>query len=124
MTQFQDYSRTFTPLDRYRKHCIMFDYWQHELVAALQRQPFNPKLLRRASADSLTELETLKSLVDETTAGRIAPLVEERAQLNRQLQSGVPSEPQARLLAAQLDGQERRLHRDFFWRDVEDRLKP
>ena len=121
--QFQDYSHALTPIDRYRKHSLIFDYWQSELLTALASPPLNPKRLRRDSADSLAELRVLQSLLDESTSARMAPLVEERARLNSELQSGVPTEPQARILANQLEAHATRLHRDFFWRDVEDHLK-
>ena len=121
--QFQDYSHALTPIDRYRKHYLIFDYWQSELVTALESPPLNPKRLRRASADSFAELQVLQGLLDENTATRMTPLIEERARLNGQLQSEVPSEPQARSLRGALEAQGRQLHRDFFWRDVEDHLK-
>lgn len=122
--QFQDYSHALTPLDRYRKHCMVFDYWNSELLEALHSYPLNPKRLRRASTDSLAEIQVLQGLVDDATASRMAPLVEERTRLNQQLQRGLPSESDARLLEQQVDAHGRRLHRDFFWRDVEDKLKP
>src|SRR3989338_8735827 len=46
---FTDYTRTMTPLDRYRKHAVIFEYWNGELVKALEdtvpNQPVNQKRL-------------------------------------------------------------------------------
>ena len=124
IVQFEDYSRAFTPLDRYRKHAVLFDYWNNELLEALNSRSLNAKRLRRASADSLAELRVLQGLLEEHTADRMAPLVKDRDQLNEQLQRGVFNDPQARLLEQQADVHGRRLHQEFSWRDVQDKLKP
>ncbi len=120
---FQDYSRSLTPLDRYRKHYLMFDYWNDDLIEALRTTPLNPKRFKRASAEALTELETLKGLLAEDRAQRLAPLVEERARIDRQLQGGSFSDSQVNMLWPALESQTRRIDRDFFWRDVADHLK-
>ena len=121
--QFQDYTRAMTPLDRYRKHYMMFDYWNSELADALRSNPPNPKRLKRASADSLTELTTLQTLLDDATAARLAPLIEERTAMDQQLQRGLAG-GQAQLIGRTVEAHERQLHREFFWRDVQDKLKP
>lgn len=121
--QFLDYSKAMTPLDRYRKHFLMFDYWNDTLIEALQGQSPNPKRYRRASTEALGELETLKGLVSDELAARLAPLIEERVQIDRQLQSGVLAAYQANTVLRALEAQTREFERGFYWRDVEDQLK-
>lgn len=120
---FQDYSKAFTPLDRYRKHYLIFDYWQEDLLEALGRQPLNPKRVRIASTESLAELGALQQLLVEDAAAPLAALLEERAGFDRQLQAGLLNETQASSLRRRLEQQGRRIHREFFWRDIEDQLK-
>jgi hypothetical protein len=52
------------------------------------------------------------------------PIIEERESLDRQIQQEAVSASRApavvRILQAHMD----RIHRDFFWRDVENHLKP
>ena len=119
---FEDYTRAMTPLDRYRKHYLIFDYWNGELLDALQTRSVNPKRVKRASSESLAELRTMKTLVVESFASRVDPVIEERAKIDQQLQ-GSFSESQANGLWRALDAQTRRIHRELFWRDVEDQLK-
>ena len=121
---FQDYSRAMTPLDRYRKHYLMFDYWNEELIEALQGNPINPKRFKRASSEALEELKTMSSLVVADVAARLAPLIEERATIDHDLQSTGFNTSQANVLGRTLEAQTRQIHREFFWRDVEDHLKP
>ena len=121
---FQDYNRTFTPLDRYRKHYLMFQYWNDALIDGLQSSPLNPKRFKRASTESLAELETLKGLVTEEVAARMAPVIEGRSTIDRQLQSGDIGEMQVHAVTRDLEAQTRTIHRNFFWRDIEDQLKP
>jgi hypothetical protein len=121
---FQDYSRTITPLDRYRKHYLMFDYWNGQLMDALRREPLSAKRLRHASAEALTELRTLHALLLEVWAQRLDPLLEERAKLDRQLQSGRFTASQSGRALRVLESQARQLDRDFSWRDVQEALKP
>ena len=113
-----------TPLDRYRKHYLMFDYWNEELIEALQSNPINPKRFKRASSEALEELRTMSSLVVDDVAARFTPLIEERDQIDRDLQSGGFNTSQANIFGRTLEAQTRQIHREFFWRDVEDRLKP
>ena len=122
--QFQDYSRAMTPLDRYRKHYLIFDYWNSELLDAIQSRPLNPKRYRRASLDALGELQALQGLLTEELAGRLAPLIEERTELDSWLQRGGVSDSQAPPLQRDLEAQTRQFQREFFWRKVEDHLKP
>ncbi len=112
-----------TPLDRYRKHYLMFDYWNGELIQALQSPPLNPKRLARTSTDALAELETLQRLLTDELAARLAPLLEERARMNQQLKSGSFSDSQASMIPRLLEAQTRQIHREFFWRNVQESLK-
>ena len=116
---FQDYSQTMTPLDRYRKHYLMFDYWNGELIDALKSSPLNPKRFRRSSTESLTELDTLRGLLTEDLAAHLTPLLKERAKLDQQLQSGSLNPAVANRAWQLLEAQTRQIHRGFFWRDVE-----
>ena len=120
---FQDYSRAMTPLERYRKHYLMFDYWNSEFIETLQSNPLNPKRFRRASTESLAALETMKGLLTEGMAVRFEPLIEERAMINRELQSGSISLARANALWRSLEAQTRQIHREFLWRNVESQLK-
>ncbi|MBI3320642.1 MAG: hypothetical protein HYZ91_00035 [Candidatus Omnitrophica bacterium] len=123
---FQDYTQAMTPLDRYRKHFLMFDYWNEDLMVALQEttpnSAVNPKRLKRSSGESLAELRTLKALLVEEVGARLEPLIEERATIDRQLQRGDFSATELHRLSRTLEAQTRRIHRDFYWRDVEDHL--
>ena len=121
---FQDYSRALTPMDQYRKHFLLFEYWNDELIRGLQASPLNSKQYRRASAESLSELETLQGLLADEPATRLEPLVAERVKLNQKLQGPVFGEVQAGVVRGTLESQGRQINREFFWRGVEDRLKP
>ena len=120
--QFQDYTRTLTPLDRYRKHYLMFDYWNSELISALQGSSLNPKRVRRASMESLAELNTMKGLLADDVAARLAPVIEERAKIDHRLQSGSFGAAEASPVWRALEFQTRQVNREFFWRDVEEHL--
>ena len=122
--QFQDYTRTMTPLDRYRKHYLMFDYWNSELLDALQQPPLNSKRFRRDSSETLGELQTLQQLLNDGLASRLAPLIKERMRFDQDLRSGSFSDAQASALLRTLEAQTRQIHREFFWRDVQDQLAP
>lgn len=124
IVNFEDYTRTMTPLDRYRKHYLMFDYWNGDLMDALQVSSPNPKRYQRASSESISELHTMQSLVKEDLAGRFTPILEERAKIDRQLQSVSFSPAQANVVWHTVEAQSRQIHREFFWRSVEDQLKP
>ncbi len=122
IVNFQDYSQATTPVDRYRKHYLIFDYWNEDLLQALDRQPVNPKRVQRASSESLVELDAMKSLMNDDAVQRMAPLVEARAALNQRLQGSL-NEAQASSLRRSVEQQGRQIHREFFWRDVQDQLK-
>ena len=119
---FQDYTRALTSLDRYRKHYVMFDYWNDELVGTLEDRDFNLKRLRKDSAEALQELRVLQGLLQEDLAAEVDPLIEERAALNRRIQDRhlMPSDLGA--IRQRLEVQTRQIHRALFWRAVEDRL--
>ncbi len=120
---FQDYSRAMTPLDRYRKHYMMFDYWNDELIESLQSPPVNPKRFRRASSEALAELETMRDLMVEEASAKLEPLIEERQQLNTQLHSPAFNASSSLALVRTLEAQTRAIARDFFWRDVQEQVK-
>ena len=120
---FEDYSRAMTPLDRYRKHDLLFDYWNAELLAALQEKNINAKRCVRASDEALSELRTMQNLLVEEPAARLAPLLEARARLHDELKSGFVDGQRANRAWRLLEEQTRRLHREFSWREVEDHLK-
>ena len=121
--QFQDYTRSMTPLDRYRKHYMIFDYWNEEFIEALRSSSMNQKRLARASAEALGELRTLQSLLPEDKAAQLAPWLEEREAIDRQVRRGGVDTLQAATTLRALESQSRQIHRDFFWRDVQDHLK-
>ena len=121
---FQDYSRAMTPMDRYRKHYMMFDYWNDELMEALQGSTPNPKRFKRASEEALTELQTMKELLIDDVAVRLDPLLEERAKIHRQLQAPSFNTGSANTIGRTLESQTRQIQREFFWRDVQESLKP
>ena len=121
---FQDYSQAMTPLERYRKHYLMFDYWNGELIDALKSEPQNPKRYKRASSEAIAELQAMQGLVKEELAHRFEPVLAERSRLNRQLQSATFDATRASAAWRVLDTQTPAIHRAFFWRDVEDQLKP
>ena len=113
-----------TPLDRYRKHYLMFDYWNDELIEALQGGTPNPKRFKRASEEALTELQTMKGLLIEEIAVRLDPLIEERAKIDRQLHHPGFTTTSTNAIGRILETQTRQIQREFFWRDVQEQLKP
>ena len=121
---FQDYTQAMTPLDRYRKHALIFDYWNGELSAGLSAHPLNPKRYKHASSESLGELQAMQSLLSDEMAARMSPVIEQRVKLNRQLQSPAFGESQSSVVLRTVEQQTLQIHREFFWRDVEDELKP
>ncbi|PIQ84588.1 MAG: hypothetical protein COV75_01460 [Candidatus Omnitrophica bacterium CG11_big_fil_rev_8_21_14_0_20_63_9] len=122
---FQDYSKIVTPMDRYRKHYVMFEYWNDELVEALSASPpLNAKRLKLASTEALGEMSTLHSLVVDELAQRMSPMLEHREKLTRQLQQGSLSVSDADAIRRVLETQSRDIHRSFYWRDLEGQLKP
>ena len=57
---FEDYTKTITPLDRYRKHYALFQYWNAELLDALGSTTSNPKRVKKTSAEALEELKQIE----------------------------------------------------------------
>ena len=123
IVNFQDYTRTMTPLDRYRKHYLMFDYWNGELSVAMVDRPLNVKRVRRTSSESLEQLQALRSLVTDDVAPRFDPLIAKRAELDRQLQRMSVDSAQAAVVQHTVDAQARQIHREFYWRQMQDHLK-
>ena len=121
--QFQDYTRSLTPLDRYRKHYMIFDYWNEELIDVLRSASMNQKRLARASAEALGELRILQGLLRENKAASLAPMLQEREAIDQQAQRGSIGTLQATTALRALESQSRQMHRDFFWRDVQDDLR-
>ena len=121
--QFEDYSKAMTPIDRYRKHYLLFDYWNQELMDALMSVPLNPKRLVRASMESLTELRSLQNLLAAETADRIVRVIREREAIDRRLENSSFSIVQANPLVRTIDAQTRQIRREFFWRNVQYYLK-
>ena len=121
---FQDYTRALTPLDRYRKHYLMFDYWNHDLLDGLRATPLNPKRLKRASKESTAELKILQEMLTEEKFRNMTAILEEREGVDRQIQGGRIVASQVSTLLRSLESQTRQIQREFFWRDVEDALKP
>jgi hypothetical protein len=121
---FQDYTRAMTPMERYRKHYLMFGYWNGELLDTLQDTHPSPKRLKRVSGESLSELKTIQGLLSEEKASHLSRFVDERVKINEQLQAGSLNWSQTSMLWQRLESQTRHIQRDFSWRDVEDDLKP
>lgn len=120
---FQDYSGAMTPLERYRKHYLMFDYWNQDFLDALQARSPNPKRYRRSSEESLNELRTLQSLLNEESAGRLSEQVDERVKIDHEAHAQEFRDmAQVGLLVRRVERQTREIHRSFFWRDIEEQL--
>ena len=134
IVSFQDYAQAMTPLDRYRKHYALFDYWNAELLDALQPRAgammlgtasgnVNPKRVKLAAGESLQELQMLQSLLQEGPANALQPLVDERATLTAQLTTGTFSFSQTSTIVRTLEQHSRDIKRDWYWRKVEDLLE-
>ncbi len=121
---FLDYTRAMTPMDRYRKHYLIFEYWNSELLTALQDRPMNSKRFKHASQESLAELQVLQGLVTDEAAARMAPIIQGRVKVHQRLQRGTVQTVHATMVMRDVDAQTRQLHREFYWRRVEDQLKP
>lgn len=124
IAQFQDYSKAMTPMERYRKHYLIFGYWNAQLLDALAERPVSAKRVDRLSTEAFVELETMQRLLSAEAAQRLEPIVTERLRLNRRLHDRryLPGEMDA--IRWTLEVQTRRINREFFWRDVEDHLAP
>ncbi len=124
IVKFLDYTRAMTPMDRYRKHYLIFEYWNSELLTALQDRPMNAKRFKHASKESLAELQVLQGLVTDEVAARMAPIVAGRAKVHQRLQGGTVQTVHATMVMRDVDAQTRQLNREFYWRRMEDQLKP
>ena len=124
IVNFQDYTHAMTPLDRYRNHALMFDYWNGELADALGPTSSNAKRIKRASAEALQELKTLQGVLQDEQAAAMQPLVDERAHLDVQIQRETYMPSQRDQMRRDVEAQTRRMERQFSWRDMQDHLKP
>jgi hypothetical protein len=121
---FLDYSGAMTPMDRYRKHLLMFDYWNDQLLEALEETSPSPKRLKHASSEALAEMTVLQGLLAEEPAVRLTLLLEERAQLDAQIQAGRVTAVSAKPLRDRLQAQTNQFERAFSsWREMEDQLR-
>ena len=121
---FEDYSQSMTPVDRYRKHYIIFEYWNGELIGAFGENNLNPKRLKRSSKDALDELRTMRRLLADDFGTGLDLLIDERASVDRQIQQdGVPAS-RASAVVRVLESQISRIHHEFYWRGIEEHLKP
>ena len=123
---FQDYTRAMTPLDRYRKHYAIFDYWNAQLLQALaHRKPnesLNLKGVQKASAESLQELQVLHGMLPADVAETVDQIIEARVEIDTQLRQRTHTMSQLVIMRRTLERQTRQMHRDLYWRNVEDRL--
>ena len=60
---FQDYTKAMTPSEKYRKHSLMFDYWNGRLLETLDERPISTKRVQRDSGEALGELTMLHGLL-------------------------------------------------------------
>lgn len=120
---FRDYTEGVTPLDRYRKHFVIFEYWNDQMMTELQQRDHNPKRLQRASHEALQELQSLQGVLQPDVAAELQPMLEARARMDQQLQHDTMIDSQRNVLLRTLEAQTRQLSREFYWRKVQDRLK-
>lgn len=112
-----------TPLDRYRKHYAIFDYWHSGLQDALETKTLNSKRLKLTSAEALGELEAMKGLLTDEAAARLDPLLKEQTEIHRVVSGSGFDAVRSDFIKRRLESQTRAIHRDFFWRKVQDQLK-
>ena len=124
IVNFQDYTHAMTPMDRYRNHALMFDYWNGELVDALGPTSSNSKRIKRASAEALQELKTLQGVLQDDQAALLQLLINERQRLDTKIQQEAYMPSQRDLMRRDVEAQTRQFERQFSWRDVQDHLKP
>ena len=70
-----------------------------------------------------TELEALKGLVPEDAAQQLTPLIVAREHWKSQLENGTLNSSEAMLIHREVESQARQIHREFFWRNMEEKLK-
>ncbi len=120
---FEDYSHATTPLDRYRKHYALFEYWNAELIDAFGSPSPNPKRLTKSSSESLQELIELQKLLQDGAVPELSAQLDRRAQLDQELQSGRYHPSQFTTMRRDVEAQTRELYRVLHPHDVQDRLK-
>lgn len=121
IVQFRDYREAMDALERYRKHFVLFQYWNGELLRSLG-SGMSLKAARHVSGEALQELRTLRGLLTEPAGASLDPMIAQRQQIHERLMNGtyMPSQPGP--LRQTLDTQTRLIYRDFTWRDVQERL--
>lgn len=124
VVRFQDYAGAMTPLERYRKHFLMFEYWNLQLLDELAEPTANPRRFRRASEQSLEELRQLHALLAEAKAQAVEPIVAARGRLDQQIQAGPYHPANLSSIRMSLDAQTRQIDREMDWRHVDQELKP
>ena len=66
----------------------------------------------------------MQGLLSDDRAARMSPVIEQRLKLDQQLRSPAFGASQSPIVSRTVEQQTLKIHRDFFWRDVEDELKP
>ena len=119
---FEDYTSTQTPLDRYRKHYAMFDYWNAQLLDELSAREVNTKRVHQASVEALKELQSLKAMLSDELQGTAGQFIRDRGRFDLAIQRGDAASSQRDWLRRDVEAQTRQIHRTLFWRKVEDHL--
>ena len=120
--QFQDYSKGATPLDRYRMHALLFDYWNDLLLQELNGA-MNLKRARHVSHEALSELGALESLLQEQPAAELAAMKALWIGVDQQLQEAKLVPPNTDTMRRQLERQTREFEHRFSWRDVQEQMR-
>lgn len=120
--QFQDYSKGTTPLDRYRKHALLFDYWNDLLLQELTGA-MNLKRARHMSKEALGELGVLEALLQEQPAAELAAMKAHWQHVDQQLQEAKLVPPNADALRRDLERRTRDFERHFSWKDMQDQMR-
>ncbi len=120
---FRDYEGALTPVERYRKHFLLWSYWNDTLIETLRDPPHNDKRIAYLSGEALEEMAVLQTLLSETVATRLDPLLAWRRTIHQELVRGAVSPSQVDRIVRGFESQKRVLHREFFWKDVVDSLQ-
>lgn len=123
IVQFQDYTKAMTPLDRYRKHFLIFEYWNAELIDVFTQPSISAKRVQQTSAEALAELKRLQRLLNDEAAARLEPMITDRGLLDERLQAGRYWPGEHAVIQRTLERQAREITRKFAWREVEDQLQ-
>jgi hypothetical protein len=123
ITQFDDYRQSLTPVDQYRKHYMMFEYWNAQLLDSLVSTSGNAKRVQRASSEALHELRQLVAMVQGPLAAQVQSLLAQREQLDRQLRDSIEDQSQLSLLRQRVELSQRKIHRLMAVSKVEELLK-